>query len=142
MLKKYLKDNHISMYKLASISEVPYSTLNDSVNHKLPVENMKSGQLFALSKALGISMNELYDLCLYTAQITSEKYNIDAVVSIRHKTYWLTFVRNGKTYEDEIIPVKQEASRLIQELAKWKLDECIEKLIMEDVYETIHSKKI
>ena len=72
MLKKYLKDNHISMYKLASISEVPYSTLNDLVNHKLPVENMKSGQLFALSKALGISMNELYDLCLYTAQITSE----------------------------------------------------------------------
>ena len=49
MLKSFLENNHISMYKLAGSSRVPYSTLNDLANHKLPVEKLKSGQLYALS---------------------------------------------------------------------------------------------
>lgn len=140
MLKTFLKSNHISMYKLAANSGVPYSTLNDLVNHKLPVENLKSGQLYALSESLGISMNELYKMCLYTCTIQSERYGTTATVSIKHKTYCLSFVKNGNTYEDEIIPVKQEATQVIEELAKWKLDEILSKLAMEDAYEAIYFK--
>ena len=140
MLKSFLENNHISLYKLAGSSSVPYSTLNDLANHKLPVEKLKSGQLYALSEALGISMNELYKMCLYTCKVQSEKYDTTAIICIKHKTYCLSFVKDGKTYEEEIMPVKHEATQVIEELAKWKLEELLAKLAMEDAYETIYSK--
>ena len=69
MLKTYLNNKKISMYKLSAESGVPYSTLNDLVNHKLPVENLKSGQLYSLSESLGITMDELYKMCMNTCLI-------------------------------------------------------------------------
>ena len=38
------------------------------------------------------------------------------------------------------MPVKHEATQVIEELAKWKLEELLAKLAMEDAYETIYSK--
>lgn len=140
MFKTFLKNNHISMYRLAADSGVPYSTLNDLANHKQPVEKLKSGQLFALSQSLNMSMNEFYTLCQYTRKIHSEKYNTHASIIIKHKTYYLSFEINGNTYEDPIIPVNQEATKVIEELAKWKLEEQLSKLTMEAAYETIYAK--
>ena len=48
MLKEYLQKNNISVYKLSKKSDVPYSTLNDLVNLKLPVENIRAGLSFPL----------------------------------------------------------------------------------------------
>ena len=52
MLKEYLQKNNISVYKLSKKSDVPYSTLNDLVNLKLPVENIRAGQLKSIADAL------------------------------------------------------------------------------------------
>jgi lambda repressor-like predicted transcriptional regulator len=141
MLKSFLKENKISMYRLSADSGVPYSTLNDLVNRKLPVENLKSGQLYALAESLEMTMNELYDMCRYACQVYSEKYHIPATVTVRHKIYCLSFQKDGETYEDEILPVKREATRCIETLALWKLEEHLSELEMEAAYETLLSKK-
>ena len=65
MLKEYLQKNNISVYKLSKKSDVPYSTLNDLVNLKLPVENIRAGQLKSIADALDVEMDELYNLCIY-----------------------------------------------------------------------------
>ena len=49
MLKTLLEERGISIYKLSKESRIPYSTLNDLVNHKLPIENMRCGQVRALA---------------------------------------------------------------------------------------------
>lgn len=140
MFKAYLKSRNISMYKLSKSSGVPYSTLNDLVNKKLPVINLKSGQLYSLSKSLVITMDELYSMCMQTCIVYSDKFDEEAAVVVRHKSYYLLFDKNGNTYEEEIIPVKSESTRYIDILAKWKFDELLSRLAMEDVYETIYSK--
>ena len=140
MLKTFLKNKKISMYKLSAESGVPYSTLNDLVNHKLPVENLKSGQLYSLSQSLGITMNELYKICMNTCLIHSDKFDSSAAVIVKHKTYYLSFNKNGKVYEEKILPVKHEATKYIEILAQWKLDEVLSHIAIEDAYETIHSK--
>lgn len=59
MLKEYLQKNNISVYKLSKKSDVPYSTLNDLVNLKLPVENIRAGQLKSIADALDVEMDEI-----------------------------------------------------------------------------------
>lgn len=141
MLKAYLQQNKISMYQLSQKSGVPYSTLNDLVNHKLPVANLKCGQLHDLSAALGMTMDELYRLCSYSCTVYSDKYKISGVVTVKHKSYYLTFEKDGILYEDTILPVKREATLVIHELAAWKLEEHISEIVMEEAYEGIYAEK-
>lgn len=128
------------MYKLSRESQVPYSTLNDLVNHKLPVSNLKCGQLRALSDALELTMDELYRLLNHDCTVHSDQYNISGKVTVKHKTYYLTFEKNGIRYEDKILPVKQEATLVIEELAKWKLEEHLAEIAMEEAYEALSVK--
>lgn len=140
MLKTYLQENNISLYKLSQKSLVPYSTLNDLVNYKLPVSNLKCGQLHALSDALKLTMDELYKLLSHDRTVHSDQYNISGKIAVKHKTYYLTFEKDGVRYEDKILPVKQEATLVIEELAKWKLEEHLAEILMEEAYETISAK--
>lgn len=140
MFRTYLADHKISIYKLSQLSGIPYSTLNDLANYKLPVENLRSGQLKALSDALEMTMDHLYQLCTYKLEITSQKYQTTAEVVVRQKHYHLLFERNGKKYDDDIIPVKQEATQYIDILAEWKLEEHLAMLVMEEAYESVYLK--
>lgn len=142
MLKTYLQQNKISMYQLSQKSGVPYSTLNDLVNHKCPAANLKCGQLHDLAAALGITMDELYRLCCsHSCTVYSDQYRISGTVTVKHKCYYLTFEKDGILYEDTILPVKREATLFIHELAKWKLEERLSEIAMEEAYESIHTKK-
>ncbi|MCM1057776.1 MAG: helix-turn-helix transcriptional regulator [Firmicutes bacterium] len=141
MLKTYLQKNKMSIYQLSQKSGIPYSTLNDLANHKLPVANLRCGQLYALSAALGITMDEFYKLCSYSCTVYSDKYSISGTVTVKHKSYYLTFEKSGILYEDLILPVKQEATLVIRELARWKLEERLSEIIMEEAYETVYAEK-
>ena len=68
MLKQFLQQKNLSIYKLAALSAIPYSTLNDIVNHKVDIANIRAGIVFKLANILNISMDDLYELC--TKQIT------------------------------------------------------------------------
>lgn len=141
MLKTYLSEHHLSIYRLAKISGVPYSTLNDLSNHKLPIENLRSGQLKAIADALCTDMNTLYELCQVNKTISSTVFHTSATISIEHKKYYLNFEKNQVEYKYELLPVKKESTIYLETLAQWKLDEILSHLEMEAAYETIHTKK-
>lgn len=140
MLKDFLKEKNISIYKLAKLSNVPYSTLNDLVNYKLSVENIRAGQLKSIADALDVDLGTLYNKCLFKKSVYSKKYKLSAKIEINQKKYCLSYIRKGIEYSCEILPVKNDVTTYIDVLAEWKLDEEIEKLQLEEAYESIYSK--
>ncbi len=140
MLKSFLRDRNISLYKLSKASGVPYSTLNDLANLKLTVDNIKSGQLKAMADVLDIDMDGLYEICRVTKFIRSKRYGIEAEIIVEHKVYYIYFVKDGRKYEIELLPVGREATAYLDILAEWKLDEKLEEIEMEAAYETICAK--
>ena len=141
MFKEYLAEKNISIYKLSKESGVPYSTLNDLVNHKSAVETMKSCQLRSLAKTLEISMDDLYEICLYRQSIRNDECDSPASVTVKHKSYYLTFSKDGKKYEEPIICVKEGTTAVIDTLAEWKLKEKLSEINLEAAYETLLSEK-
>lgn len=137
MLKSFLQERNITVYKLAKESLIPYSTLNDLVNYKLPVENMRCGQLRVLADTLGVDMDSLYSMCSYCPKVVSPRYGVCADIAVKHKCFYLSFEKDGKHYTSEILPVKQEAFRYLETLAAWKLDEVLAQLEMEGAYEAV-----
>ena len=60
MLKNYLEEKKLSMYKVSKEGGIPYSTLNDLVNGRVEIENCKVSLLLQLAKYLGLSLDEIY----------------------------------------------------------------------------------
>ena len=60
MLKNYLEEKKLSMYKVSKEGGIPYSTLNDLVNGRVEIENCKVSLLLQLSEYLGLSLDEIY----------------------------------------------------------------------------------
>jgi len=142
MLKTLLEEKELSVYKLAKESRIPYSTLNDLVNHRLPIENMRCGQVHALCDALHMDMDTLYRMCSFVPKVYSEQYDISADIQVKHKCFQLSFQRNGKQYESEILPAGSEAFRYLDTLAEWKLNEVLGKIAMEEAYDSILAETV
>lgn len=60
MLKDYLNEKNLSMYKVSKEGGIPYSTLNDLVNGRVEIENCKVSLLLQLGTYLGLSLDEVY----------------------------------------------------------------------------------
>lgn len=86
MLKDFLAEKGISIYHAAKESGISYSTLNDIVNHKVDIANVKSGILHALASVLQVSMDQLYDICSETIDVYNEEYGIGGYVSKKNMT--------------------------------------------------------
>lgn len=134
MLKAYFTDHHISIYSISRNSGISYSTLNDIVNGKVEISNVKAGILYILAKTLGLSMEELYELCREDIIVHSERYDIVGVVSRRNKKYYLRFHYNNQEFEYELCSVKREASLFIESIALWELEKHLLDLEMEEAY--------
>ena len=135
MLKQYLKQKNLSIYKLAALSEIPYSTLNDIVNHKVDIANIRAGIVSKLANILNISMDELYELCINQITIYLEDYSAKGTVNIKNKKYMLEFQYQDKEFTKELCPVKKEATMFIESIARWQMEKMISDYEMEEMYE-------
>ena len=63
-IQEALKGKKMSIYRLAKTSEVPYATVNDICNGKTQLEKCSAETIFRLSRALGVSMEELLAPCV------------------------------------------------------------------------------
>ncbi|MBO5155436.1 MAG: helix-turn-helix transcriptional regulator [Eubacterium sp.] len=134
MLKDFLAEKGISIYHAAKESGISYSTLNDIVNHKVDIANIKSGILHALASVLQISMDQLYDICSETIDVYDEEYGIGGYVSKKNKKYYLKFSYRNISYEYELCAIKQEATMFIKSIALWALEQHLSDIKMEEAY--------
>lgn len=58
-IKLYLKERHISIREMASITSIPYSTLNDIVNRKVNLEDCQYKTLKKIAVFLNLSIDDL-----------------------------------------------------------------------------------
>ena len=58
-----LKQKHMSIYRLAKTSEVPYATVNDICNGKAQLEKCSAETIYRIAHALDITMEELLAPC-------------------------------------------------------------------------------
>lgn len=135
MLKDFLVQKKLSLYQLAKISGVPYSTLNDIVNHKVEIANIRAGILYRLAVALSVTMDELYELCTSQIIICLDKYLTKGTVNIKNKTYILAFEYQGREFKFKLCPVKKEATLFIESIALWQMEKLILDYEMENAYE-------
>lgn len=134
MLKEYLNTHNISIYSLSKSSGISYSTLNDIVNCKVEITNVKAGILHSLAKTLGISMDALFELCKNDILVRSERCNADGFVEKKNKKYYLHFAYKDKEYEYELCPVKRESSMFINSIALWEMEKYLLDIEMEEAY--------
>ncbi len=135
MLKQFLQQKNLSIYKLAGISGIPYSTLNDIVNNKVDIANIRAGIVFKLANILNISMDELYELCTNQITVYLEEYSTKGTVNIKNKKYVLEFQYKNREFADELCPVKKEATMFIESIARWQMEKLISDYEMEKMYE-------
>lgn len=141
MLKHYLQENNRSIYALAKECNMSYSTLNDLVNHKTPIANLKSGHLFSLSKALQMSMEELYQMLSFSPIIMSEKHHVAGSVQVKKKAYYIVVEQGGVDHERYLFPVNAQSSKYLSTIAGWQLDEMLDEIKMEETYAALLAKK-
>lgn len=126
--------HNISIYSISGISGISYSTLNDIANGKVEIANVKAGILYALSKAMDISMEQLYELCRDDIIVSSERYKINGCVSRKNKKYYLCFEYNHKKHEYELCSVKKESSLFIESIALWEMEKRLLDFEMEETH--------
>ena len=135
MLKTYLTDNHISVYALSKKSGIYYSTLNDIVNEKVDIFNVKSGILYSMGRALQLSMDQLYDICTdNNIELYDENNRIYAYVIKKNKTYYLKYTYKNIEYQHELCAIKKESTIFIKSIALWQLEKDLSEIKMEEAY--------
>ncbi|MBR2589315.1 MAG: helix-turn-helix transcriptional regulator, partial [Clostridia bacterium] len=56
-----IEDRHLSKYRLAKNSGIPYMTINDICSGKANLADCNARTIYKLSKELGISMEEMLE---------------------------------------------------------------------------------
>lgn len=91
-----INEKHISKYRLAKDTRIPYSTISDICNGKTTLENCNAKTVFELSKYFNYSMEDL----LY--KDIDIRYDFEAFKSnVRHEL-------KGKGYKQFIVSVLKE----------------------------------
>ena len=137
MLKDYFAEHDKSIYAVSRECGIPYSTLNDFVNGKVRVSQCKAGMLHEMSRSLGLTMDELYQMAEKGDEEACETdimttYSIPVSVTVRHKSYQARFVYEGESVTLELCKVSSLSRFYIKEIARWRAEEYIRNRRMKD----------
>ena len=141
MLKEYLKNKGISMYSLAEKSKVAYSTINDIANGRVDIENCKAVLLRNISTALGISMDDLYDICKRDISVHSDKYDVDVKVYTNNKTYRAVYTIDDNKYDIKVCETGADYIPFVKDLALWAVEDDIDNREWEKLNEILADEK-
>lgn len=101
----------MSAYRLASLSGIPYMTVNDLVNEVTPISHARFSTIIALSQALGISCDDLVDdspYCLpsdrdlFASSLQHElkrQGDLDFISSVYSERRIDSYLKNGCIFE-------------------------------------------
>ena len=65
MLRAILQSKDLSLYELEKTSQISHATLSDIYNEKSNVNNCSVLVMSKMAKALGVTIDDLYDFLLY-----------------------------------------------------------------------------
>lgn len=114
MLKEYLKNKNISVYKLADLTGIPYTTLNELINGKKNISDCKIKTIETLAKTLNLSIESLLKLLNNKNIILSNTWEDN-----KEKRFYFPVVIENNNYDcNRIHPMKQKEVNEIYNYAK------------------------
>lgn len=113
--RELLKKKRISIKELSIRTSIPYSTVNDIVNERIAIENVRFGYVISICDALDISIVELQQIS------GREKCILDYWLRIKGKKYYLS--SEDKKEDIYLCKVNRENDKYIHEIALWKAEE-------------------
>lgn len=124
MLKEYLENKNISIFRLSKMSNVPYTTLNELVNGKKCLNDCKIKTIENIAKALNISIESTIKLIDSKEEILSNSWQ-----EKRKKSFIFPLIKENKNYDArKIHPLKQNIVNEIYDIIS--KDETIKKAII------------
>ena len=114
MFQEAIRKAGLNTRKLSQQTKIPYSTLNDIVNDKVMIENVKFGYVMKIASALDMSLDEIAEQKSFY-----QNMDIDVEITVKNKHYYL--MAYGEAYE--LCKVTKLSSEYIDDIAKWKLEE-------------------
>lgn len=67
LIDDWMKQKNLSRYELSKKSGIPYTTLTDLIQKRTRLKKSSAETVYKLSKVMGISMDELFLLCIEEA---------------------------------------------------------------------------
>ena len=114
MFKHFLIQNNISIYKLAELSKVPYSTLNELINGKKQICDCKIRTIENIANALNISIEMLLNMLTNKNIFLSNSWEEN-----KNKKFCFPIIVENTNYEcNRIHPLKQKIVNDIYEYVK------------------------
>lgn len=142
MLKEYLQAKNISIYSLSKNSGIPYSTLNDLVNGKVDIDNCKISILTKLSKTLGLSLDNIYKLCISeNNEIYSKEYKTTGTIITSNKYYYICFEYNDSKIQLKVCSTRTENRDFVKIMALWTMEDYLKEREMERLYVLLLDEK-
>lgn len=124
MLKKYIKEKNLSVYKLSEISNVPYTTLNELINGKKKVNECKIKTIENIANSLNCSIETLLKLLNSEKVILSNSWDEN-----KEKKFYFPIIVQNDNYEcQRIHPLMQKKVNEIYQYVKLQ-NEILEVLI-------------
>lgn len=124
------------------MTKISYSTINDLANGVVSVENCRAIMLKKISEYLGITMDELYDICLNSIYVETDKLSEPIRVTVKNKKYHIDFFYKDKNiFIEQKYPVNSATAKYIAAIAKWDVDEYIEDCEMEELANEIFNNE-
>lgn len=121
MLKDHLKKKKISIYHLAKETGIPYSTVNDLVNHKISIDSFRMGPAKKLAEFLDMPLDDFYDLCESDAKGTVKDGDVVGTIGVKGRRYYVEYEIDGVTHHDDICKVSNNNNELVETYACWKI---------------------
>lgn len=124
MLKKYLQEKKISIYKLSEMSKVPYTTLNELINGKKNIKDCKIKTVESIAESLNFSIETLLSMLNEKNVVLSDSWEKN-----KEKIFYFPIVVNNDSYDcARIHPLMQKkVNDIYNEIKKNKI---IEKVII------------
>ena len=87
-IQDVLKQKHMSIYRLAKVSEVPYATVNDICNGKAQLEKCSAETIYRLAHALDSFENFKSTVCHRVKELGDLDFIMDTLETQDIRTYY------------------------------------------------------
>lgn len=94
MLKKYLQEKKISIYKLSEMSNVPYTTLNELINGKKSIRDCKIKTVESIAESLNFSIETLLAMLNKKNVMLSDSWEKN-----KEKIFYFPIIVNNDNYD-------------------------------------------
>lgn len=111
MLRQILQEKVISVYKLAKLSNLPYTTVNEIVLEKKNINDCKISTILAISNALNVPVKSI---------VSNNDFKISTSwIEAKHNSYRFNVISNNDNFEiNRIHPLKQKSANIIFDIVK------------------------